>query len=259
MRRLAPALVLVLSACAAGPVLPPPSSVCTDAILVLPGFGYDSAGRRSMERFANNVRTKGYTLYTADYVREEGLAASRQAILDFIKDNHIDQCKRLHILAFIAGAWSLNPLLEKSPPQNLRTLIYDRSPLQERAPRIASSRLPFFARRLFGEVIFELARTPYPALSPPSGVRTGLIVESRASSFIRFYKEEALAMGPVDFSFSAFGQKHDDAVYWPFDHSLMYNRFEELEPLVLEFIEKGSFPENSNRTTPGDPFSEPGN
>lgn len=65
-------------------------------------------------------------------------------------------------------------------------------------------------------------------------------------------------MGPVDFAFSSFGQKYDDAIYWPFDHSLMYNRFEELEPLLLEFIEKGRFPENANRTAPGNPFAEPG-
>ncbi len=212
-----------------------------------------------MERFANNVSSKGYTFFTADYVRKEGLAASGRAVRDFISENQIDRCERLHILAFIAGAWSLNPLLRQAGVPNLKSLIYDRSPLQERAPRIVTQELPFVARALFGEVIFELARTPYPQLEPPEGVRTGLIVESRASALIRYYREEALASGPVNFAFASFGQKHNDAIYWPFDHTLMYDRFEELEPLVLSFIEKGRLPESANRSEPGDPFAPAGN
>lgn len=248
---------LLLAGCLAcsrpGPVLPPNPGVCKDAILVLPGFGYDSKGRDSMARFAANVHSKGYLVFTADYLRKESLSASRESIRNFIYQQRLHECERLHVLAFIAGAWSLNPLLSEMKLANLKTVIYDRSPLQERAPRVVTEEIPVIVRQMFGAVIFELARTPYPRYEPGS-VRTGLIVETKATSLMRFFKEEALAFGPVQFDFASFQQKHDDAVYWPFNHTQMYDRFEELEPLLLAFIELGRFPENSNRTEPGDPF-----
>jgi len=207
-----------------------------------------------MERFAANVQGKGYRVFTADYLRKESLSASRESIKNFIYEHRLHECERLHVLAFIAGAWSLNPLLQELKLANLKTVVYDRSPLQERAPRVVTEEIPVIVRQMFGAVIFEMARTPYSPFEPGS-VRTGLIVETKATSLIRFFKEEALALGPVQFDFASFRQKHDDAVYWPFDHAQMYDRFDELEPLLLTFIEKGRFPEDSNRSVPGDPFT----
>lgn len=207
-----------------------------------------------MEQFSKEALARGYDFFVADYLRGESLSASGVSIRNFIAENEIEKCSNLHIFAFIAGAWSLNPVLRESVPHNLRTIVYDRSPLQEQAPRVASQELPVLVRKMFGNVIFELARTPYPALDPPPGIRVGLIVETRATSLIRFFKEEALKSGPVSFDFAGLQQTHDDAVYLPFDHDRMYSEFEVPGGLVLDFARDGRFPASASRKFSGSGF-----
>jgi hypothetical protein len=244
--------LLMASACAPGAVGPTPGTTRNnDAILILPGFGYSSTGRRAFERFADKMRSEGFDVYVADYVQRDGLEASGAAILDFVKTERLDQYPGLHIFAFIAGAWSLNPLLQKTSLPNLKSLVYDRSPLQERAPRIAAEELTLPARILFGEVIFEIARTPYTAVTP-DGARIGLLIETRPTQLLVRYKDVALSYGPISAAPESFRQPFHDLVYLPYDHDSLYARYDELTPLLLSFFRTGYFSANALRVAPAD-------
>ena len=48
--------------------------------------------------------------------------------------NRLDRYRRLHVFAFLAGAWTMNPLLERQLPANLASVIYDRSPFRNGRP-----------------------------------------------------------------------------------------------------------------------------
>jgi hypothetical protein len=86
---------------------------------------------------------EGMDLYVPTYISRGGLAESRARLQRFIRDNRLERYDRVHVFAFLAGAWTFNPLVEARELPNLATVIYDRSPLQERAPRIADEKLHF--------------------------------------------------------------------------------------------------------------------
>ena len=142
-------VILAASAClagCAGPVIRPslsPSKPKGDALLVLPGFGYSRDGEKALRSLAAAMAGEGVDLYVPTYVTRAGLAPSRAKLERFIRENRLDRYERLHVFAFIAGAWTLNPLVERHELPNLATVIYDRSPFQERAPRIAAAKLHF--------------------------------------------------------------------------------------------------------------------
>ena len=54
------------------------------------------------------------------------------------RENHLDRYRRVHVFAFIAGGWTFNPFGEAGTLPNLSTIVYDRSPYQERAPGLRS-------------------------------------------------------------------------------------------------------------------------
>src|SRR5262245_26692175 len=106
------AAALSLTACAA--VRPRPSIAPRhnpDAVLVLPGFGYGSAGARTFDALRPALANEGIDLYVADYLTRGGLSSSREKLQQFMRVNRLDQYERLHVFAFLAGAWTVNPLL----------------------------------------------------------------------------------------------------------------------------------------------------
>jgi hypothetical protein len=229
--------------------------VPADALLVLTGFGYGRAGKRALRSLAPTIAAEGIDVYVPTYVTRSGLAASRATLERFTRENRLDRYERLHVFAFIAGAWTLNPLLDRIALPNLATVVYDRSPFQERAPRIAAARFRVPAWVLYGSILFDVAKTPYPPLNAPA-VKVGLIVESTPTSFIRRYENAARAHGPFQFECAALGQRHDDCLYLPLNHDEIYARFAEVWPELLSFIRTGRFSGAANRTPPaGDPFA----
>src|SRR5258706_11710145 len=162
--RLAIVIVTACLAACGGPVVRPslsPSKPDRDALLVLPGFGYSRTDGKAFRDLAASTAGAGVDLYVADYLTRAGLAASRVKLDRFIRENRLDRYERLHVFAFIAGAWTFNPLVERATPPNLVSVIYDRSPFQERAPRIAVAELPFLAWLRFGSTVFDVANAPY--------------------------------------------------------------------------------------------------
>lgn len=236
-------------------VVASPASVARhESVLVLPGLGYAHENKTDMRRFAATLAGEGYDVYVPDYIRRKGLDASVGSLDAFIRRTRLDRAPKLHVVAYIMGGVTFDLYLEKHALPNLRSVLYDRSPLQERAPAIVTTQLPIAGRILFGQVIFDLARTGYPTLSR-SDIPIGILVESRATPFLRKHRTQALAMSPLSFDAESFAQPHTALCYVWLHHLEMYHRFDVIEPEVLSFLREGHFTESA-RTAPfdRDPF-----
>lgn len=195
---LALAAVVSMAGCV-GPIARPslaPSPPHGDALLVLPGFGYGRDGERVLRSLAPLAAAEGVDLYVPTYVARSGLDASRAKLERFVHDHHLDRYERLHVFAFLAGAWTFNPLVEQGRFRNLASVIYDRSPFQERAPGIAATHLRLLAWLRFGATVFDIAKTPYVPLIARD-VKVALMVESTPTPFITRYEKAARVVRPV--------------------------------------------------------------
>jgi hypothetical protein len=228
----------------------------SDALLILPGFGYGRDGERAISAVAASATMEGVSVYVPRYLSRRGIDAGRERLRAFMREQHLERYERLHVLAFIAGAWTFNPLVQLDDHPNLATVIYDRSPLQERAPRIAVDNLRLLAWARYGSPIFDVARTPYTTLTA-AHAHVGLIVETRPTKFVRRHASAAERYGPLDFDCDALGQPHDDCIYLPMSHDDVYTRFAELWPEVRTFIRNARFSDAADRMPPiVDPLSE---
>ena len=242
----------ILSAACANAIVRPiagPAPPATDALLVLPGFGYGATGEETFRSLAGAIAADGIDFYLPTYISRSGLGDSREQLRRFIRDHRLDRYARIHVVAFLAGGWTLNPMVEAGALPNLSTVVYDRSPYQERAPRVALSKLKFLSWARYGPVLFDVARTPYPAVPLP-GVRVGLMVETAPTPFVRRFAKSASAYGPYRFECDAFGQRFDDCFYVAMNHDEIYGRFAEVWPEVRSFIRGGRFTAAANRTAP---------
>ena len=237
----------------AGTIAAPRSPVADqprEALLILPGFGYTAKGERGLRALSSTMRAEGLDLYVPDYVARRGLAHSRANLRRFIAEQRIDRYQRVHVFSFIAGGWTVNPLLADTEVlPNLATVIYDRSPYQERAPRIAAEKLGPLAWVRHGKVLFEIARTPYAPL-PRRNVKVGLLVETEPTPFIKRFAETARSHGPYSFNCDALAQPFDDCMFVPLNHSQLYGHFADTWPDVRAFIKNGRFTDAANRTPP---------
>lgn len=251
-------VIVVAFACIAGvstgAAQPPAAKQSTEAFVVLRGFGYDRGSERVLRALEPAIAREGMDLHVPDYISRSGLAASRTKLHRYFQDK-LARYERLHVFAFIAGAWTLNPLVAAGGAPRLATVVYDRSPLQERAPRIADEHLHFLTWVRYGSPVFDVARTPYAPLTD-SAVKVGLLVETSPTSFIRDHEQTARSYGAFRYECDAFGQRHDDCFYADLNHDELYLRFAEVWPEVLVFIRTGGFSNAASRTPPlGDPFA----
>lgn len=243
------AACLSLAACANAIIRPDvsPAKPASDALVVLPGFGYDRDGERAFKSLAPSMAAEGFDLYLPTFVTRFGLEESRVRLYRFFRENHLDRYQRVHIFAFLAGGWTFNPLARTFP--NLSTIVYDRSPYQERAPRVAQEKLRLLTWVRYGSVVFDIAKTPYPPLSVPD-VKVALVVETAPTSFIKRHESTARGYGAYKFECAAFRQRYDDCLYVGLNHDELYARFGEVWPEVRLFIRTGRFSASANRTPP---------
>ena len=247
---------LVATAGCAGQIrptlMPTPRS---EALLILPGFGYGGGAERTLRALAPTLAADGIDLFVPSYISRRGLDAGREHLRDFIREQRLERYDRLHVFAFIAGGWTLNPLAESPGLPNLATVVYDRSPLQERAARIATDHLQLLTWIRYGTPVFDFARTPYPPLAA-SRARVGLLVETRPTTFVRKRAAAARKYGPFRFDCDSFGQPHDDCAFVAMSHDQIYQRFFEVLPEVVAFIRTGRFSNAAVRQPPAiDPLA----
>ena len=228
-----------------------PAKPAGEALLVLPGFGYGRSGERAFRQLASSMAADGLDLYLPTFVARGGLEESRTRLLRFIREQRLDRYERVHVFAFIAGGWTFNPLVERNALPNLATVVYDRSPYQERAPAIATERLPFLTWMKYGSVVSDLARTRYAPLDAP-GVRVGILVETAPTRFLTRFADAAKRLGPYRFECHELDQPYDDCFYVALNHNELYARFAEVWPEVRTFIRTGRFTESADRLAPSD-------
>jgi hypothetical protein len=252
MSRLAVVAALVCCASCAGPLVKPavaPRMEARDAVLILPGFGYGRDGGTAFKAIAAIAARDGIDVYVPPFITRSGLDGSRAKLERFIREERLDRYERLHVFAFIAGAWTLNPLLDRLELPNLTSVVYDRSPYQERAPKIAATNLRRRAWLRYGRTLFDVARTPYPAMRREA-TNVALLVESEPTPFIARHAKAADAYGPFEFRCDAFGQRYDDCAYVALNHTDLYSHFADVWPEVRTFIRTGRFSAAADRTPP---------
>ena len=222
-----------------------------EALLIVTGLGIPGSGWRALRRFFGET---DYDLFLPDYLRPGTLADATSKLQAFIDREHLERYRAVHIYANILGSWVVNLCLRERPLANLRSIVYNRSPIQERVFAVVDERLRITSRLIVGRIIGDLARTPYPVLTA-TGVRVGLIIENRANLIMQLLRRPTLRMGPFDFDPDSFGQPHDDAIQVPLDHTKIYTRIDTFGEALLHFFREGAFPADARRTPyPEDPF-----
>lgn len=223
-----------------------------EAIVILPGFGDHKKGRQHQKKY---FQKKGYDLYIPIYkdgISLENCVAKLEA---FYTERGMDDYQKVHFFSYIVGSWTLNRFIEKNGRKNIATIVYDRSPIQERAPYIANKHLGLIVRiKGLKNIMAEMASTPYEPLNKDS-ISIGIIVESKATLLMRLFKKKTLKMGEILWNLDALNQIHDDGHYTWLNHDQMYTRFDIVGAEILSFIHNGAFtPETRRKKYNWDPF-----
>lgn len=222
-----------------------------EALIILPGLGDSKKGRKHQFNYFKN---KGFDLFIPDYIDKISFDSTVNKFTQFYNEQHLEEYKKVHVFSYILGSWVVNTFINKNGIGNISTIIYDRSPLQERAPAIVVENIPRIGKLVSGEVIKELSGKPYPPIVK-GGVKIGIIVESKATPLMRHFKKETIAKGIINWEELDFNQDHDDLIFTRLNHDEMYITFDEIGPDILHFLKKGRFKKDTRRKWFGwDPF-----
>jgi hypothetical protein len=209
-----------------------------EAFLVLPGFGtvlHNTKNQRA------HFKNQGYDVYIPDYISRKTLNKCAENVAEFYNKHELSQYKKVHVLAYIIGSWTLNNWLQsENPPRNIETIIYDRSPMQEMVPAILVEENPLLSRLLFGKLIKELSVTPYTAIENDQK-RIGMLMECKATNIMRKKRKSLSNYPEVQWSVESRGQAVDDHIYLFIDHDDMYANVQLIAPSVFHFIRNGMF------------------
>lgn len=213
------------------------------AVIVLSGVRVTAKGRRAIQEWLDGLP---YDAYFPEFDTEGGLVGCVEQLDDFIERNHLREYGSLYAFTYIMGGWTLNLYLQDHEIDNLKRIVYDRSPIQEQGPRITMENVPWLMSWLYGPVVGDIADTPYPSIDK-QGRQIGLLIESRAMFYMRWHKDQVLENGPLDFAPASFGQAHDDFAYVYLHHDEMYYSFDRVGPELEHFFAEGRFSEEARR------------
>ena len=216
------------------------------ALLILPGFGSRINGTGALKRYFKNSEMP---VYVASYISRKSIKKSTENLEQYYQTHELSQYDELHVMAYIVGSWTLNPWIIQHGKRNIKTIIYDRSPLQERAPTILIKDLKLVNAILFGEITKDFIKTPYSSLADTS-IHMGIFIETYATNVVRRHLKTALALGPLHWDVESFQQRYDDFAYIPLNHDQMYTKPQEFGQEVFYFITQGHFSEGFKRNAP---------
>jgi len=224
------------------------------ALLIMNGFGGSKRACKAQLAF---WKEQGMDVFIPEVLLRSSLAASSEAMDSFMSTYHLEAYSEVKVICYIAGAFLLHTHLETNDLPNMTSIVYDRSPMQERAPQAVIQRIPILGMLSKGRVLEDLSEVEWPV--PPSDVsiRKGLMIENRATALMRFLEEECRAMGPLNFDWKSMDSDADDAFHIALDHDMMYRRWDLLGEAVIQFFEKGNFPKGLPRNRIAvDPFDK---
>lgn len=225
-----------------------------EALIVLPGFGAQMQGVKDIAEYFSH---KGYDFFMPDYIDNDSIDRCVANFDAFYKKNKLSEYRKVHVFTFIIGSWALNRWMVENDSSNIATVIYDRSPLQERVPYALEKDFPLLIRLVpNGDVIREFAHTPYePVVNDEKNI--GIILESTASKLVRKHKKTILSLGEPDWSIASRKQDCDDYFYTTNNHDDMYHDFSVTGTEILYFIKNGKFSTSVPRTKPDvDPYAK---
>jgi hypothetical protein len=208
-----------------------------EAILILPGFGSKVFGTKKIAKFFKN---KGYDVYIPKYISRKSVEQSVENVDRFVLKYDLKEYKKLHVFSYIFGTWTINLWIKEHGKCNISTMVFDRSPLQERAPEALIKDSPILAKVLFGDVMSDFCNTAYIPIND-TAILKGIFIETYATRLINKHKKTALKNGPVTFNVQALNQPYTDFCYIPLNHDEMYQQIDVFGKEVLNFIKDGSF------------------
>ena len=222
-----------------------------EAIVVLVGFGSKIQGTK---KIADYFFHKGYDVYIPDYIARRSIANSVDQLDKFMLKHQLKKYKKLHVFSYIVGAWTLNNWIAQHPTNNIASILYDRSPLQERAPYALVKDIPFLIHLAAGKIMKEFSETNYPPISSEK-ISIGILIESHATKLMIKHKATALAMGPIQWDVKSLNQSYNDYFYTWINHDEMYNRFDVIGSEIFYFIKNQKFSPSAKREAYSDnPF-----
>jgi hypothetical protein len=174
-----------------------------EAMLILPGLEDGPKGREQLkERFGQ----RQYDLYISDFHDRGSFDGTVRNLKEFYQGKKLDQYPKVHVFSFILGSWALNAFINENGPHNITSIVYDRSPLQERAPWYVRDHLCLPGRMAKGKIVLDLGETPYPVIEP-GDIRVGILVESYATWFVKLFPQGIMSCGPITWDNLDFQQK----------------------------------------------------
>lgn len=211
-----------------------------EAILILPGFGSKVFGTKKIAKFFKN---RGYDVYIPKYISRKSVEQSVKNVDRFVLKHGLKEYKKLHVFSYIFGTWTINLWIKEHGKCNIATMVFDRSPLQERAPEALIKDSPLLAKVLFGDVMSDFCNTSYLPIND-TVILKGIFIETYATRLINKHKKTALKNGPVTFDVQALNQSYTDFCYIPLNHDEMYQQLDVFGNEVIRFIKDGSFSSN---------------
>jgi hypothetical protein len=213
------------------------------AVLVLPGLRNSAKGFSAAKKW---YRKQGYDVFMPEYVSKKGFKGNVANVKAFVEKHRLDEYREVHAFVYLMGGWTLNKYLLENDMPNLTRVVYDRSPYQEQAPRIVLETIPGIIHSMFGVAVDEIRDTPYPTI-PKGDRQIGIIVESRATPFIRWKRKKLEPVEEKDWLPEAFNQEHDDLIYVFLHHNELYYSFDEIGDDLNSFFKTGRFTEDAKR------------
>ena len=214
-----------------------------EAIIILPGFGDSKKGRKEQFEF---FREKDFDIYIPLYKDKETVDNCVKNFEMFYEDEKMSNYKKVHVFSYIIGSWTVNKYINDNGVKNIRTIVYDRSPIQERTPYVAYTYLKRIALAKIGPILKDFVNTPYPAILNDS-INIGIIIENKATKFMRIYKKKTLRMGPINWQVDSLLQSNDDFFYTWLNHDQMYKRFDIVGNEIIFFINNGKFTDSAKK------------
>ena len=226
-----------------------------EAILIVTGFGTFKFGTGPQEKYFTE-KGKGYDIFIPKYIGRRSIKQCVSTLEEFITKNKIGEYKKVHVFSYIIGSWVLNEYIKAHPVNNIASIVYDRSPLQERAPYVVIKDNVLFIKIATGHLIRDLANAPYPPIEKKD-IKIGIIIESKATALVRKHKKTELSLGKINFEPDSLHQAYDDFTYTESDHDEMYRHFGYNGREILHFFKEGKFNSLAQRVPyTEDPFEK---
>ena len=216
-------------------------------ILILPGLGSFSHGVKNIYKFYSN---RGYDVIIPDYISRKGINKSISNLDKAISEYSVKEYQEAHVLSYIVGSWTFNRWLSNHKLDNLKSIVYDRSPLQERVPCALRKDLPFLSKLIIGNVIYDLCKSPYVGIVNFSTISIGIIIERIPTKLFLKHKETAIGNIPINWDVNNLGQGYEDYCYIDLNHDDLYEEFNDVGMDVIYFFKNGTFPDSVNRSIP---------